>query len=247
MCCFRFTISASYRKEVEGHLKTAQPRGNLRPVKYRLAILAVLDGHSVAQVALGWHVHEKTVAAWVTACCCDGVPGAPRQKPTGRPPKRTPTQNAALAPRLNEGPGKAGSRGAGGRAPLLPQVISARCGGFSNVFSMAPWLKHWGWSYHKAAVVSEHLDQAKRQGWRTTTWPQRLRRAKDRPALRLCGAAASFPQWGTLTSTWARRGQPPQGKTSGKRKGDKGLGLLDSCSGCFFYQGHDAASPPLLP
>jgi len=104
---------------------------------------------------------------------------------------------------------------------------------------MAPWLKHWGWSYHKAAVVSEHLDQAKRQGWRTTTWPQRLRRAKDRPALRLCGAAASFPQWGTLTYTWARRGQQPQVKTSGKRKGYKVFGLIDYFSGCFFYQGQE--------
>ena len=43
MCSFRFTISASYRKEVEGHLKTAQHLGHLRQVKYLLTILAVLD------------------------------------------------------------------------------------------------------------------------------------------------------------------------------------------------------------
>jgi hypothetical protein len=70
MCCFRFTISASYRKEVECHLKTAQHLGNLRQVKYLLAILAVIDGHSLAQIALVLRVHEKTVAAWVNAFCC---------------------------------------------------------------------------------------------------------------------------------------------------------------------------------
>ena len=37
MCCMRFPISASYRKEVERHLKTAQPLGHVRQVKYRLA------------------------------------------------------------------------------------------------------------------------------------------------------------------------------------------------------------------
>ena len=65
MCCIRFTISAAYRKEVERHLKTAQRLGHLRQVKYLLAILAIVDGQSCAQVALVLRVHEKTVATWV--------------------------------------------------------------------------------------------------------------------------------------------------------------------------------------
>ena len=47
MCCVRFTISVSYRKVVESHLKTAQHLGRLRQVKHLLAILAVLDGQSL--------------------------------------------------------------------------------------------------------------------------------------------------------------------------------------------------------
>lgn len=43
MCCVRFTMSPSARKEVERHLKTAQQLGNLRQVKYLLAILARED------------------------------------------------------------------------------------------------------------------------------------------------------------------------------------------------------------
>ena len=81
--------------------------------------------------------------------------------------------------------------------------------------------------------------QDKRQAWRTTTWPQILRRAKERKALLLFGDEASFPQWGTLTYTWARRGQQPKVKTCGKRKGSKVFGLLDSFTGHFFYQGQD--------
>ena len=116
---------------------------------------------------------------------------------------------------------------------------------------MAQWRKHLGLSYHKAAVVSEHLDEATRPVWRTTTGPQILRRATARQALRLCGDEASFPQWGTLTYTWARRGQQPQVKTSGKRQGYKVFGRIDSCSGCCFYPGQEgrlnaAASIPCL-
>jgi hypothetical protein len=48
-----------------------------------------------------------------------------------------------------------------------------------------------------------------------------------------------FPQGGTLTYTWARRGQQPQGKTSGKRKGYKVFGWIDSFTGRLFYQGQE--------
>src|SRR5438093_2961989 len=58
-------------------------------------------------------------------------------------------------------------------------------------------------------------------------------------ALLLCGDEASCPQWGTLTYTWARRGQPPQGKTSGKRKGYKVFGVIEYFTGRLFSQGQE--------
>jgi transposase len=239
MCCLRFTISASYRKEVECHLKTAQYLGSVRQVKYLLAILAVVDGHSFAQVALVFRVHEKTVATWVRMFCCYGLQGAPRHKPTGRPPTLTPPQQATLATFIEEGPVKAGFSGACWRSPMIQQLIYDRFGVLYNVFSIAQLLKNLGLSYQKAAFVSDHLDERKRHEWRTTTWPQMLRLAKAQKALLVFGDEASFPQWGTLTYTWARRGQQPQVKTSGKRKGYKVFGLIESCTGRFFYQGQE--------
>jgi transposase len=239
MCCLRFTISASYRKEVERHLKTAQHLGHVRQVKYLLAILAVVEGQSFAQVTVVLHVHEKTVATWVRLFCCYGLRGAPCQKATGRPPKLTPTQKAALATLIDEGPSKAGFSGACWRSPMIQQLIYDRFGVFYNVFSIAQLLKNLGFSLQKAALVSDHLDAAKRQTWRTATWPHILRSAKARKALLLFGDEASFPQWGTLTYTWARRGQQPKVKTCGKRKGYKVFGLIDYFTGHFFYQGQE--------
>ena len=103
-------------------------------------------------------------------------------------------------------------------------MIFARFGVYYNVFYIAQLLKNLGFSYQKAAFVSDHLNEQKRQEWRTTTWPQILRRAKARKALLLFGDEASFPQWGTLTYTWARRGQQPQVKTSASAKAIKSSG-----------------------
>jgi transposase len=239
MCCVRFTMSLSSRKEVEHQLKTAQQLGHVRQVKYLLAILAVMDGQSFAQIALLLRVHEKTVVAWVRTFCCYGSKGAPRKKPTGRPPKLTPAQKATLATLIDEGPVKAGFRGACWRSPMIQQLIYDRFGVFYNVFYIAQLLKNLGFSYQKAAFVSAHLNEDKRQAWRTTTWPQILRRAKERQALLLFGDEASFPQWGTLTYTWARRGQQPTVKTSGKRKGYKVFGLIEYFTGRLFYQGQE--------
>ena len=239
MCYVRFTISASYRKDVERHLKTAQHLGHVRQVKYLLAILAVIDGQSIAQVALVLRVHEKTIATWVQVFCCYGLQGMPRHKPTGRPPKLTPTQKVALATLIEEGPVKAGFSGACWRSPMVQQMIFERFGVYYNVFYIAQLLKNLGFSYQKAAFVSDHLDEGKRQAWRTKTWPQILSVAKAQNALLLFGDEASFPQWGTLTYTWARRGQQPVVKTSGKRKGYKVFGLIDYFTGRFFYQGQD--------
>jgi transposase len=239
MCCMRFTMSPSYRKAVEHQLKTAQHLGNLHQVKYFLAILAVMDGQSLAHVALVLRVHEKTVTAWVCAFCCYGLQGAPHKKPSGRPPKLTPTQKEALAELIEEGPVKAGFSGACWRSPMIQKLICDRFGVFYNVFYIAQLLKNLGFSFQKAAFISDHLDEEKRQAWRTTTWPQILRRAQERKALLLFGDEASFPQWGTLTYTWARRGQQPTVKTSGKRKGYKVFGLIEYFQGRFFYQGQE--------
>jgi transposase len=220
-------------------MKTAQRRGPLRHGKYGLAILAVVDGQSVAQVALVLRVPEKTVATWLREFCCDGLQGAPRTKPTGRPPKWTPTQKVALATLIEAGPVKAGFSGAGWRSPMIQQMIAERFGVYYNVFHIAQLLKNLGFSYQKAALVSAHLHAQKRQEWRTTTWPQMLRLAKARKALLLFGDEASFPQWGTLTYTWARRGQQPQVKTSGKCQGYKVFGLIDYFTGRLFDQGQE--------
>ncbi|PON09881.1 IS630 family transposase, partial [Candidatus Entotheonella serta] len=69
-------------------------------------------------------------------------------------------------------------------------------------------------------------------------WPQILRQARRKKALLLFGDEASFAQWGSLSYTWAPKGQPPEVSTSGKRKGYTIFGLIDYFTGQFFYKSH---------
>jgi hypothetical protein len=78
-----------------------------------------------------------------------------------------------------------------------------------------------------------------------------LRLANARPARRLCGDDASCPPGGTLSDTWARRGQPPKVQPAGQRHGANVFGLLASCTGCLVAPGqagrrNAAASRALL-
>ena len=85
--------------------------------------------------------------------------------------------------------------------------------------------------------MSDHLDAAKRLAWLEQKWPTIVRAAKRRQGLILFEDEASFAQWGSLSYTWARRGQQPEVPTSGKRKGYKVFGAIDYGSGRLFSQG----------
>jgi transposase len=69
-----------------------------------------------------------------------------------------------------------------------------------------------------------------------------VRQARAKKAL-LFGAEASFPQWGSLSYTWAPVGQPPVVQTCGQCKGGKVFGRLDYCSGRLFHQGLEGRLP----
>jgi hypothetical protein len=120
---------------------------------------------------------------------------------------------------------------------MMPDLIQHRFGVAYHPHSLATLLHHLGFASQKARLVSAHRNAPKRLEWWQTTGPRSLRQARQRKALWLCGDEASCAQGGSLSSTWAPRGQQPAVLTSGQRKASKVLGLLDYCSGRFFFRG----------
>jgi transposase len=122
---------------------------------------------------------------------------------------------------------------------MIQDLIQNRFGASYHPHYLATLLHNLGFASQKARLVSDHLHEAKRLEWRRTKWPKIVPHARQRKALLLCGDEASFAPWGSLSSTWAPTGEQPEVPTSGKRKGYKVFGLIDYCSGRFFYKGHE--------
>jgi transposase len=120
---------------------------------------------------------------------------------------------------------------------LIRVLIWREFGVLYNCQYVCTLLHNLGFSFQKARFVSDHLDAARRQHWLQQEWPRILHAAQRHKGLILFEDEASFAQWGSLSYTWARRGQQPAVKTSGKRKGYKVFGAIEYGSGRLFYQG----------
>jgi transposase len=179
---------------------------------------------------------EQTVRDYRNAFLLHGMASLVYKAPPGRPSKLTPTQRQQLAEWIKARPQDCGYTSGCGNTPMSQDRSERRFGVTYHPHSIATLLHHMGLSYQKARCVSAHLNEAKRLEWRQTRWPKMLRQAKQRQAWLLFGDEASFAQWGSLSYTWALRGQQPEVPTSGPRQAYKGFGLIDYFSGQVFDQ-----------
>lgn len=204
-----------------------------------MAVIGVADGTLYSIIATTLNVSEESIRLWVNAFLLKGVDGLKSKKPSGKPSKLTKTQRKELDKLITEGPEKAGFPGACWRSPMIQYLIYERFGVEYSVNYIAQLLKNMGFSYQKAKFVADHKDPEKRKEWLQNKWPEILKLAEKKKAYILFGDEASFPQWGSLTYTWAKKGQQPVVKTSGIRRAYKVFGLIDYFSGRFFCKGHD--------
>jgi len=204
-----------------------------------MSILAIGNGILYSVIATTLNVSKESIRLWRNAFLLKGVQGLNAKKPSGRPPKLTKSQKKELDKIITEGPGNAGFPGACWRSPMIQHLIYERFGVQYSVHYISQLLKNMGFSYQKAKFVADHKDPEKRKKWLEEKWPEIIKLAEEKNAYILFGDEASFPQWGSLTYTWAKKGQQPIVQTSGIRKGYKVFGLIDYFSGRFFCKGHD--------
>lgn len=199
---------------------------------------------------LGIHPHAsvlrvstQAIGQWIKQYLLGGIKAlVGLKRPPGRPPKLTKKQRRELDALISAGPEAAGFPGACWRTPMIQELIRERFGVLYSVKYLSELLKNTGFSYQKArfAVGGDDPETAaKRQHWLEVTWPGILAQAQRQNAYLLFGDEVSFPQWGSLTYTWAKRGEQPTVKTSGKRKGYKVFGLIDYFTGRFFHKGQE--------
>ncbi|MEW6737308.1 MAG: IS630 family transposase [Acidobacteriota bacterium] len=233
---FRLTITKKEREGLNKKLKTAQQAGNIAQVKRILAILSIADGVVRKEIALILKVSAESIRLWTEKYLLAGISGLAAGKSPGRPAKLTKLQKKELAQIIDKRPQKAGFSGMCWRCPMIQNLIYEKYGVYYSIQYLSQLLRSMGFTYTKTRFKSDHLDKQEREKWLLQTWPEIMSLSAEKQAYILFGDEASFPQWGTLSYTWTRRGKQWSVKTSGKRKSYKVFGLIDYFTGRFFYK-----------
>ena len=228
------TFSAATVKVLVEARQVAFRLSDLALVKRTTALLELGERRRVPEVAARLGVGVATLYRWLAAFILHGLDSLRPQRSPGRPPKLTPTQRARLYDLVVAGPLAAGYPSGCWSCLLLADLIQREFGRTYSQHYIATLLRNLGLSYQKARFVSDHLDPERRRVWREETWPAIRAEAQRRGALLLFGDEATFAQWGSLSYTWAPRGQQPEVRTCGKRKAQKVFGLIDYWSGRLF-------------
>jgi transposase len=234
----RIQLSRATVKELHSRLQDAYRRDDMRLVR-RTTVLLDLLVHHVPVAVLGerWGLSPACLYAWRQAFLLRGMDSLVYRHSGGRRPKLTPKQKQRLVELIEAGPLVVGCETACWTSVLIRVLIWREFGVLFNCQYVCTLLRNLGFSFQKARFVSDHLDTAQRLAWLEQKWPTIVRAAKRRQGLILFEDEASFAQWGSLSYTWAHRGQQPEVPTSGKRKGSKVFGAMEYFSGRLCYQG----------
>lgn len=234
----RIQFSRPTVKALQRRLQEAYRHDDVRLVRRIDALLEhVVNGVPVVVLSQRWGFTPACFYAWLNEFILEGLDSLGYQRGGGRKAKLTSSQKKRLCQLMDAGPEAAGFETGCWNSILIRVLIEREFGVLYDRYYVCELLRNLGYSFQKARFISDHLDEARRQEWRQQEWPRILKKAKRRQALILFGDEASFPQWGSLSYTWAKRGEQPIVKTSGKRKAYKVFGLIDYFSGRFFYQG----------
>jgi len=236
--CIRIQLSHATVKALQSRLQHAYQRDDVRLVRRTTVLLDLLVHHVPVEVLCAqWGLSPACLSGWRQAFLLRGMDSLVYRHGGGRRPKLTAQQKNRLVALIEAGPLVVGCETACWTSVLLRVLIWREFGVLYNRHYVCTLLHNLGFSFQKARFVSDHLDTARRQAWLQDEWPAILRAAKRCRGLILFEDEASFAQWGSLSYTWARRGQQPEVPTSGKRKGYKVFGAIEYFSGRLFYQG----------
>lgn len=239
MIAFNLRLSTSQKKSLQAALQRAEAAGDFPKTKRLLSILLLGAGHVVSEITELLQVSDQSIRSWFRSYVVSGIRGLCSGKSPGRPTKLTKTQRKELAEYIQEGAEACGFPGSCWRTPMIQHLIHEKFGVFYNARYISELLGTMGFSYQKAKFVASKQDEEARNAWLKETWPEIIKLAEANNSYILFGDESSFPQWGSLSYTWAPIGEQPVVQTSGTRRGYKVFGLIDYFTGHFFSKGHD--------
>lgn len=234
---FRITASKKIVRQLESRRQDGLRLGSMKLFKKTSCILKILAGERYTAISESLCICEETIRLWKNNFMVLQFDSLKYQRPEGRRPKLSQKDKLELIVILKAGPELAGFLSACWNTPMIQQLIENKFGVLYTPQYLSVLLKNLGFSFQKAAFVGAKRDQEMRAEWLEKKWPSILKNAQKNNWHILFGDEASFPQWGTLSRTWAPTGEQPIIKTSGTRKAFKVFGLIEYFTGKFYTKG----------
>jgi transposase len=222
-------------------LRVAYQANDLRLYRVVQGLLWLAEGHGVGEIAPLLNVSQRTVYNWLKAFLRGGLSWLQktRYQGRGRKPKLNKAQKKELYELIVSGPEQNGFECGVWNTAMINELIFRKFGVHYNPRYLSTVLKKMGLSYQKAGFITDRVDEEhyrqERKRWLEETWPRLLEKAKQDKAVILFGDEVSFAMWGSLSRTWAPRGQQFLVKTKGIRKGLKMYGVIEFKGGGFHY------------
>lgn len=226
---------------LEQELTISERNNNLRLYKKISCLLMISQGMNFKAIAERLKIHPRSVYNWLKRFIVRKFSWllGKHYKNRGKKSKLTTEQKKELYKIVENGPEASGFDSGVWTTAMIVEVVNDKFGVKYTPTYMAKLLKSIDLSYQKAKFQSDKLDEdehkRKRRVWDTQTWPEILKQSEALGAVILFGDEVSFAQWGSLSRTWAPKGQQPVVKTRGKRKGMKVFGAIEFHGGGFEY------------
>lgn len=234
---FRITASRKIIRQLELKRQDGLRLGSMKLFKKAVCVLKIIAGERYKTTSEQLCISEETIRLWKIDFMLRGLDSLRYEKPGGRPSKLSKKQKEELIFILKAGPELAGFISGCWNTPMIQQLIEKIYGVLYTPQYLSTLLKNLGFSFQKAAFVGAKRDHDLRSEWLNKTWPSILKKAQKNNCHILFGDEASFPQWGSLSRTWAPIGEQPIVKTSGSRKAFKVFGLIEYFTGKFYTKG----------
>jgi transposase len=233
----KYSASKNQIKAIYSRVKKAAEIGDFSVYQRGHALLLVIEhGLDLSQAAEAIGKSHETIRLWVRDFYAKGVNFLKITFSRGRNAKLTKAQFRRLMQIVACPPYESGYDGGCWNAAMIADLIKRLFGVKYSTKYLPQLLKKIGLSYQKAKFAPAKADPEKRKEWLEKTWPSIFKKAKKQKAMILFGDEASFALWGSLSYTWAIKGQQPVVETNGNRKNLKVFGMIDYFSGKLFTQ-----------
>jgi len=234
---FKLNLTQFQKQSLQKLLNEARSVCNSKIMQRVSALLGLSSDQSIRTMADILCVSKETIRQWIRDYLNQKMNSLKLKPKSGRPPKLTKTQRKTLFKLIAAGPQAAGFPGACWRTPMIQKLIQDRFNVTYNIHYISELLKNMGFSFQRATFIASQRNAEDRNKWLFETWPEIIKLQKERNAYIFFGDECSFAQWGSLSRTWAPKGQTPVVKTKGTRKNYKVFGAIEYTKGHFISQG----------